>query len=342
MGVVTFTKIDYFKENAEWLRFRNRGVGASDVPAILGYDEYKCNLELFYEKIGMPTYSIDSLPMIVGNESQDMIVKLYQHWGGDEKSLVMNYRAGHIVRHVEDIKAYACNSDMPMLFASVDGKILPYGSFSTPGCLECKNTQRHIVERYDNKVVPAHLIQNLTQIFTTDWGWGEVAYYFDNKKFDVVPLHDVTPYSELIEHMKSEIRLFWSCVEKGRKLWTERVDAEYNMKQRRMMEIDNEISLIEPPRQDTPVYLAYLSEKFKNRKAGINVIKGNTELYNAAKLHKDIKMQIEELRSKLLVEEITLKTALGTNSKMEFGQGMGYVSWATSVNGSRPFLNKAI
>lgn len=48
------------------------------------------------------------------------------------------------------------------------------------------------------------------------------------------------------------------------------------------------------------------------------------------------------MRSKLLVEEITLKTALGTNSKMEFGKGMGYVSWATSVNGSRPFLNKAI
>lgn len=340
MGNVTFHKIDYTTDHAKWLEFRTRGVGASDVSTILGYNEYQCNLELFYEKIGMPTYGFESLAALVGLESEDMIAMFWSYWQGTERSIVENKKKGNIIRQFEDIKAYAVNSDMPYLFASMDRKILKYGTFNTDGALELKNTQRTLIDRYEDKIVPAHLIQNLVQIFTANYEFGEIAYFLDNKSFHVVQLHDIRDYGGLIEQMKSEVTLFWECVVKGRKLYTERIDAEHRMLQRRVMEIDNEIAKCEPPVQNTPVYLQYLSEKFKNRKLGINTIKGDTELYKTAKTHKEIKMQIEELKSKLIVEEITLKNALGANSKMEFGKGMGYVSWATSINGARPFLNK--
>lgn len=340
MGQVTFHKIDYKTDYSKWLEFRTRGVGASDVSVILGYNEYQCNLELFYEKIGMPTFGFESLAALVGQESEDMIAMFWSHWEGTERSIVENKKKGRVVREFEDIKAYAVNSDMEYLFASMDRKILQYGAFNTPGALEIKNTQRTIIDRYEDKIVPAHIIQNLVQIFTCNYEFGEIAYFLDNKSFHVVQFHDLSDYGGLIEQIKSEVTLFWDCVVKGRKLWTERVDAEHRMLQRRVMEIDNEIAKIEPPVQNTNVYLAYLTEKFKNRKANKNVIKGSTEMYQAAKTHKEIKMQIEDLKSKLLVEEITLKNALGTNSKMEFEKGMGYVSWAPSVNGARPFLNK--
>ena len=36
----------------DWLMFRNRGIGASEVGYIMGLSPYKSNVELFYEKIG--------------------------------------------------------------------------------------------------------------------------------------------------------------------------------------------------------------------------------------------------------------------------------------------------
>lgn len=343
MGLITFDNICQRTENAKWHQYRSTGLGASSVATILGYDEYKCNLELFYEKIGYPTFDLDSLPMLIGRETEDWIAKLWSHWNGSEKSIVENYNAGIVVRECEPVNAFARNSDFPWLFASLDRFILPNKMFNSKGALELKNTQAYVLKKWENGVVPGHLIQNLVQIFLPELLYGEIAYYYDNKKFDLAPLHDITPYTELIENIKNETKLFWDSVIIGRGFYTRRQEYERKFNSRMVGQMDLEIARIEPPMQNTPRYLAFMSERFKNRTAaGEKSMKGSHELYLSAKRHRDLKMQVDELQKSIRMEEIILKDAIGPNHRMEFGKGEGYVSWAVSSNNARPFLNKVI
>ena len=39
--------------NDEWLRWRKKGIGGSDVAAALGFSPYKTQRELYYDKIDM-------------------------------------------------------------------------------------------------------------------------------------------------------------------------------------------------------------------------------------------------------------------------------------------------
>ena len=344
MGNVTWHKIDYTINYDECVEFKRNGIGSSSVAAVLGHDEYKCNLELFYEKISGVADDVEALAALLGVDTEPIIDKWWKHWDGtkNERNLWYNLKNNIIVRETEDIKSVCVDDDMPYLHASMDRRILQYGTFNTPGALECKHTQRFILDKYENRIVTGHLLQNLTQIFVPKYEFGEVAYLFENKKFECHQLHDITPYSELIENIKSEIKHFWDCVVAGRKLYTEKIDAEINFKFKLAADIDAEIARIEPPVQNTDCYLKFLTEKFKNRKAGIGIIKGTEEHYKSAKTHKDLKAQIDNLQSKLVTEEINLKTALGDKERMEFEKhiGSGYITWAKSSNGIRPFLNK--
>ena len=42
--------------NRDWLSFRTRGLGASDVPAVLGFSEYESPMSKFDEKICFHSY----------------------------------------------------------------------------------------------------------------------------------------------------------------------------------------------------------------------------------------------------------------------------------------------
>lgn len=42
--------------NEEWLEWRNKGIGGSDVATICGLNKYKSALELWMEKLGYKEY----------------------------------------------------------------------------------------------------------------------------------------------------------------------------------------------------------------------------------------------------------------------------------------------
>ena len=50
----------------DWLGFRGRGIGASEVGYIMGLSPYKSNVELFYEKIGEKLgYNLENIAMFM-------------------------------------------------------------------------------------------------------------------------------------------------------------------------------------------------------------------------------------------------------------------------------------
>lgn len=62
----------------EWLAARRNGLGASEVPAILGLDKYKSGLDIWLEKRGMAEpRGADTVPQRVGRFAEAMIASLY-------------------------------------------------------------------------------------------------------------------------------------------------------------------------------------------------------------------------------------------------------------------------
>ena len=73
----------------QWLEFRKRGIGASEVGAIMGLSQYKSNVELFYDKIGQGLgFNVENIAMFLGTELESFIANLWQYWNGSEAGLL--------------------------------------------------------------------------------------------------------------------------------------------------------------------------------------------------------------------------------------------------------------
>ena len=93
----------------EWLAERRNGIGASEVPAILGVDRYKTGLDIWLEKRGLAERTGDDTgPQRVGRFAEPMIAKLYADTVG------VSLRDVPRVRH----------PDFDMLFASADRMVV--------------------------------------------------------------------------------------------------------------------------------------------------------------------------------------------------------------------------
>lgn len=342
---VQFIPIDFNTQYDLWQEFRVRGIGASSFAALVGLDKYKCNLELFNECIGYPSYSLENLRTISGRETEPITGKFYMYYDGSTKSVVDNWAKKKIIRQYEPVNAFCVNDKYEGLYVSMDGRILPYRGLVGYGALEKKNTIARALDQYENRMNPAHIVQNLIQCRVSEYNFGEIAIYeVDSGQFDVIELHDLTPHKEIVDNWMEMHRIFWANVKVARGHYTAMIDCQMKMNFRKAAEHQAEIEKLEPPAQNTDLYLSYLNKNYKNRIANKNVgiVKGTPEQYEMAKIHKDIKKQIAELEVKMRKEEISLKTAIGGANKMDFGKGQGYLSWTPTSSGTRPFLNKVI
>lgn len=324
----------------EWLQWRNKGVGASEVPTITGHNEYQCSLELFYKKLGAPTFDIHNLAMLIGTETEDVNATFWQYWEGSEKSVIDNYKLGRVIRQSERVHAFAVNDLMPSLFVSLDRRILPNGNNAGYGALEFKNTNSFVLRKYENNVVPSHLIQLITQIGVCEFEYGEIAYMFDNKHFDVFAIPDIKPFMGTFEKIVQQVGDFWKNVLLARPLYNQMINAKINMNMRLYSELEREISALEPPVQNSQAYKDFLKERYKDKLID-KVIKGTPELLQIAIENKTVKEQIKELENKANYTESTLRKFIGDNkaTKIDFGRD-GYVSWKQSVDGKIIFNNK--
>lgn len=109
----------------EWLELRRQGLGASEVPAILGFDKYKTPFQLWLEKTNrVPVDPTDSPQARVGRYAESMIANLYADTVGLEVIGV-------------DPKQHP---DLPFLFASADRAVFQSPEDASPvRLLEIKN-----------------------------------------------------------------------------------------------------------------------------------------------------------------------------------------------------------
>lgn len=320
--------------NEDWLRFRKRGIGASEVGTILGLSQYTSSMELFYEKIGEGIeYKTENIAMFMGKEKEAFVANLWQYWEGTEESMIQNYRQGKKIRRMQRVNAYIQNPKYPWLFVSLDRKI-NRGKNGEEGALEIKTIGGYEADKWVGGIPPSHIVQVQTQCLVCEFNFGELAVLRDGRNFDVYPF-DYMPGigEEIVEKTKD----FWYRVENARRVLTQRFEAQKSFNMKAVEELTEELHTYEPEPDGSEAYERFIKDKFKETRSGER--EGTIIELEAAKEHKRLKEQIKELEPKLREKENYLKNQIRDMSTLNFGKE-GLVSWRTDVNGSRRFVNK--
>jgi len=111
------------KEKAydEWLQFRSKGLGGSEVGTLMGVNSWKSPAELYYQKIGLiPQKAQQNIPMFMGTIMEQTVAEIFSYWDGDDESMLKNHEAGTKVRTLYEPVGYIINSEYPHLFFSPD------------------------------------------------------------------------------------------------------------------------------------------------------------------------------------------------------------------------------
>ena len=319
----------------EWLSFRSRGVGGSDVGCIMGLSPYKSSLELYYQKIGaIQTFDIENMSMFLGKEQEDFVGSMWEYWEGSEESVIANYRDGRKVRRCKKINGYIQNDLYPWLFVSLDREINKQGEKGN-GTLEIKLINSWEADKWESGIPPAYIAQVNCQMLVAEYEFGEMAILEDNRKFFVYPFEK----SEIIQnHIIRKTKDFWDRVIAGRKFVNEKYLPENQFNQRKLQELDHEIDKLAPEPDGTLTYSNYLKEKFGRPLEAER--KGSDMELGYAMIQRSAAEEIKEIEATKLKAENSLKNAMGDRVQMlDFGPA-GRVYWSKTAAGHRVFRNK--
>lgn len=333
----------------DWLRFRKRGIGASEAGVVLGLSPYKSAVELYYDKIGEGlNIKPDNIAMFMGREQEDFIAKMWEYWSGSEESMIENFKNGKRVRKMRRVKAYIINKNYPHLFASLD-RIINKNQLleeelsdeeivrvkAGNGTLELKTISGWESEKWEGGVPPVYVIQKHTQLLVTGWKWGELAVLKDGRFFDVLPF-DKSPKIEKI--IIDQTTLFWGKVERSRQLLTARFEAEKSFNVKKVRELSAELQRLEPDADGSRGLETFLKEKYRNADPKSERT-GTDEELKWAEEHWQGKRKIKEISEGILLQENRLKNSMGTVERLTFGE-RGSIYWKNAIDGSRRFLNQ--
>jgi predicted phage-related endonuclease len=323
--------------NEDWLAYRTKGVGASDVGTILGLNPYKCSAQLFYEKVGeMPVNNVENIAMFLGKEQENFIADMWQFWDpsdGSEGKMIQNYREGKKVRRCQRVNAYVHNPAYPWLFVSLDRKINRWNDME--GTLELKTIAGYEADKWEAGIPPSHVVQVQTQMLVCEFKFGELAVLKDGRDFQVYPFER---NNGICETIIERTRDFWERVKKGREIVTQRYEAQRSFNYSAVNDLSEELQAIEPPPDGSEAFAKYLKERYRIAEPG--EMKGTDEHLTVAAKHLQIKEQIKQLEEQARECENILKNTLRDGAvKIDFADH-GYISWKPDSRGIRKFLNK--
>jgi putative phage-type endonuclease len=320
----------------DWLKYRKRGIGASEVGTVMGLNPYKSSIELFYEKIGEELgYTVENIAMFMGKEQEPFMAKLWQFWDGDQESVIRNWRSNTIVRRCQRVNAYVNNPRFPWLFVSLDRKI-NHIEGKGEGALELKTIEAWEAEKWENEIPPSYAVQVQTQILVCEFLWGELFTMKNGRHLECLPF-DV--HNELQDKILTLTKEFWDKVEKGRGLVTRRFQAKHvDYNHRLAEELTAELQAIEPPPDGSDAYSKFLKEKYQIAEPGERP--GTLDQLAWAQLHMGEKKAIKATEESAQLYEQLIKNSMRDGcTKIDFGPN-GHVSWKPNINGVRVFLNK--
>ena len=188
-------KINLIQGTNEWLQWRSRGVGASDVAALFGKSPYKTKRDLWVEKAGLCE------PDEPDDESKAFIMRKGHEIEAEIREMFLKSTG-------VDLEP-ACFERDVIFRASLDGYE------QKTGVLEAKLVGRETLKKAAQGEIPEHhRIQIQAQLFTAEADkafWGGKA----PKVKDGVVV-EIGRDEKLISQIKVEVEVFWESLQSGK------------------------------------------------------------------------------------------------------------------------------
>lgn len=190
----------------DWLNARRKGIGGSDMAAILGLDPYRTPLAVYLDKVGeLPDDDEQSEAMEWGNRLEAAVA------GGALDRIADDVEERLTMRRSHRILAHP---DRPYLLANVDRTV--HGHPDGPGVLECKTTGTWTAKAWEDDD-PDHLptkyiIQQQHYLDVLGWSHGWVAVLIGGNRLRV---EHIRRDDQLIAGLHQVAEEFWQRVVDG-------------------------------------------------------------------------------------------------------------------------------
>ncbi|MBO8169318.1 MAG: YqaJ viral recombinase family protein [Thermoanaerobacteraceae bacterium] len=187
--------IDLSRE--EWLAWRRKGIGGSDIGAICGVNPWKSPVAVYLEKVGeVKEDREDNEAMHFGRVLEDVIAKEFSRRTGYKVQ-----RRNAILQHPK----------VEWALANIDRLILAKDSDDGNGILEIKTANEYARGDWEEGKIPdQYLLQLQWYLFVTGLKWGYFATLVGGNKFYH---YRVERDDEIIEYLVKICGDFWKMVQ---------------------------------------------------------------------------------------------------------------------------------
>jgi putative phage-type endonuclease len=311
-----------FNNREDWLAQRQQmGVGGSESAAILGLSPYSCSAQVFYEKLGLASKRNTSLAMIIGNEDEDKISRLWSYYDSQVgiDSIPINYQSGNVVRKPMKLARIIRNPDYPFLFANPD-RLFKQGK--QRAILEIKTINHWEAQKWESGVPIHYIIQIQHYMMVCKVKYAELAILESNSKIDVIPFE---ASEEIQNRIIEKCHAFWNDVVEARKI----LDAGG-------MELD--IQHLVPGPDGSDAYTDFLKEKYRDGAKEVDVVvsANDEDLYDLQQ-YVAYKQHHEEISKAMQLHEQKLRCRMAESPVLDFGDRYGRITWRADKNGKRTF-----
>lgn len=180
------------EDKLEWLRERQKGIGGSDVGAIMGVNQYKTAFNIYLEKT----------EHILNIEKQSEAARQ----GTDLEDYVAMRFTEETGKKVRRDNRHLIHKDYPFMVANIDRRVVGENAI-----LECKTVTPYNLKEWEGEEVPAsYMLQCQHYMAVTGADKVYLAYLIFSTKFDY---REIKRDEELINIIIEAEKEFWKMVQ---------------------------------------------------------------------------------------------------------------------------------
>lgn len=318
-------QINKDKSYDEWIQFRTRGLGASEIGTLMGVNSWKSPAELYYQKIGLIPQKVEqNIPMFMGTILEKTVAEIFEYWDGDDASMLKNYETQTKVRNLYEPIGYVVNPKYPHLFFSPDRLQIKSKNLrirdgrinleNVEAVIEIKTISGWSSKQWEGGIPPSYYLQLQTYLMGLGIDTGYLVALEDGRNLKV---HKFDRDQEMIDMIGRVTADFWSCVEAGRLA----------------LELGEDYEQYAPPPDGTEAYSEFLNKKFANPEEASIV--SNDEIDEYIRHYKQKNEEIARLDEEKREASNYIKNYMGNNTTIQSEEGK--VTWRPNAKGVRIF-----
>ena len=182
------------KDRTEWLKYRESGIGSSEVATIVGLNPWETPYQLWRRKVGLDAPKQENFAMKAGHYLEDAVSLFWQDETGQQ---VIKSSAGDWLIRDDERPYLQVSPDRTYWLAD-----MPHSN-ENKGILECKTTQMTI----DEDDIPKHwFVQVQYQLGVAGYQHGSLAWLTQGRNFGY---KDLAFVSDFFAWLVEEVDKFW-------------------------------------------------------------------------------------------------------------------------------------